>query len=178
MRVRRMRPQDARTFLEVHHASVRGIAARDYPPAVIEDWAPLPVTDAAIERFLANPEKEIRLVAEMGGEIVGIGALVVEECELRACYVLPRAARKGVGSAIVREIERIARGKNVVSLQLVASVTSELFYRALDYEVHERGQHVLHSGQGMACVMMRKVLRSPARGHEEEGFLASPGMTS
>src|SRR6266436_9161361 len=73
------------------------------------DWAPLPVTQTGIERFLANPDSEIRVVAEIDGAIVGIGALVLANCELRACYVAPEAARKGVGSALVAEIERIAR---------------------------------------------------------------------
>jgi hypothetical protein len=33
-----MRDDDARVFLDVHHAAVRHIAARDYPPEVIEAW--------------------------------------------------------------------------------------------------------------------------------------------
>jgi putative acetyltransferase len=139
------------------------MAARDYPPAVIEDWAPFPITDAAIELFLANPEKELRLVAEMDGEIAGVGAVVVEESELRACYVLPSAARKGIGSAIVREIERIARENGAASLHLVASMNSEAFYKTLGYRVQRRGEHVLKSGRRMACVKMRKVLRSRVR---------------
>lgn len=72
-----MRDDDARSFLEVHHAAVRGIAAKDYPQAVIEDWAPLPITEKTVAGFLKNPDNEIRLVAETNGEIVGIGALVV-----------------------------------------------------------------------------------------------------
>jgi putative acetyltransferase len=156
-----MQPEDARLFLEVHHASVRGLAAKDYPPAVIEHWAGLPITDLSLERFLANPDREIRLVAELDGAIVGIGAVIVENNELRACYVLPSAARKGVGSAIVREIERIARENGVGSLNFDASVTSELFYMALGYQALERGEHVLSSGEPMACVRMRKILRLP-----------------
>jgi putative acetyltransferase len=158
IRVRRMRPEDARLFLEIQHASVRGLAAKDYPPAVIKAWAPLPITDAAIEHFLTNSDNEIRLIAERDGEAVGIGALVAEESELRACYVLPTAAWTGVGSAIVSEIENIARRKGLVSLRLVASVNSEPFYMARGYEVQERGEHVLHSGQRMACVKMLKTL--------------------
>ncbi len=107
--VRKMRDGDARSFLEVHHAAVRGIAAKDYSRAVIEDWAPLPIAETAIEGILANPDNEIRLIAEIDGEIVGIGALVLERNELRACYVTPDTSRKGVGSAIVQEIEEIAR---------------------------------------------------------------------
>jgi len=108
IKVRQVRSEDARAFLEVHHAAVRGIAAKDYPPEVIEDWAPIPVTEKSIERFLTNPDDEVRLVAEIDGKIVGVGALILAKCEFRACYVAPEAARSGVGSALVREIERIA----------------------------------------------------------------------
>src|SRR5580692_3883510 len=159
--VRPVQPEDARLVLEVHNASVRGLAAKDYPPVVIEHWARLPITDLSVERFLANPDNEIRLVAELNGVIVGIGALIVENNELRACYVLPSATRKGVGSAIVHEIERIALENGVTSLQMNSSVTAEPFYQALGYEVLEYGEHTLSSGQRMACVKMRKFLRLP-----------------
>ena len=62
--VREMRPEEARRFLEIRHASVRGIAAKDYPTSVVEAWA-RPITDQAIERFLANRDGEIRLIAEI-----------------------------------------------------------------------------------------------------------------
>ena len=55
IKVRKMLTEDARTFLEVHHAAVRGIAAKDYSLEVVEDWAPIPVTERDVERFLANP---------------------------------------------------------------------------------------------------------------------------
>jgi len=97
----------------------------------------------------------------MEGEIVGVGALVLATSELRACYVLPSAVRKGVGSAIVREIERIALENGLASLQMESSVTAEPFYKALGYEVVDYGEHLLSSGDRMACVKMRKLLRSP-----------------
>ena len=48
--VRDMRDTDARPFLEVHHAAVRGIAAQDCPPELIEVWATLPITQERVER--------------------------------------------------------------------------------------------------------------------------------
>ncbi len=107
--VRPMRDEEARSFLEIHRAAVRGLAAEDYPSSVINTWAPLPVTDTAIAFFRVNHDSEIRLIAELDGALVGIGALVLAESELRACYVVPAVARSGVGSALVAEIERIAR---------------------------------------------------------------------
>ena len=60
--VREMRPEDARLFLEIHHAAVRGLAAKDYPAPVVDAWA-APLTDQLIDRFLANRDRELRLVA-------------------------------------------------------------------------------------------------------------------
>jgi putative acetyltransferase len=153
-----MRPAEARRFLEIHHESVRGLAARDYPSRVIEAWAPLPITDAYLDRFLRNHDGEIRLIAEIDGEAVGIGAIVIAGSELRACYVAPSAARRGVGSALVAEIERIARDHGVRYLQVESSITAEPFYAALGYVVQERGEHAIGPGVAMAAVAMRKEL--------------------
>ena len=121
IKIREMLEAEARAFLEVHRAAVHRIAVEDYPAEIIEDWAP-PITGESVESFLSNPDGEIRLVAIVDGQIVGIGALVLANCELRACYVVPEAVRRGVGSAIVREIERIARDNGLDYLQLDSSV--------------------------------------------------------
>jgi putative acetyltransferase len=155
--IRELRPEDARRFLEIQYAAVRGIAARDYTATVVEAWA-RPITDQAIERFLANRDRELRLVAEIDGEPVGIGAIVVSNSELRACYVAPSAARRGVGSALVEKIEQIAREHRLDYLELESSITAEPFYAALGYQVESRGQHFLSSGVPMAAVKMRKRL--------------------
>jgi putative acetyltransferase len=155
--VRGMRPEEARRFLEIHHAAVRGLAANDYPAAVVEAWAPA-ITDARMERFLGNRDGEIRLIAIVDDEPVGIGAVVVRGSELRACYVAPAAARRGVGSAIVAEIERVAREHGLDHLQLQSSLTAEPFYAALGYEALERGELTIAPGVSMAAVRMRKGL--------------------
>jgi putative acetyltransferase len=157
--VREMRREDGRSFIEVRNAAVRGIAVKDYPLEVIENWAGPPVTQAMLERSFLNPDKGIRLVAEMDGVIVGMGELIIATNELRACYVSPSAIRKGVGSAIIREIERIALENGISFLQMDSSVTAQPFYKALGYEVLEYGKHILQSGHPMACVRMRKFLR-------------------
>jgi putative acetyltransferase len=163
--VREMRPEDARPFLEVHNAAVRGIAAKDYSSDVIEAWAPMPLTDNLIEWVRSNPDREYRLVAEIDGRVVGMGALVARNAELRACYVAPEAIRRAVGSALVREIERAARAQGLALLEVGSSVTAEPFYEAHGYEVRERGEHFLGSGHPMACVKMRKDLEPRGGAH-------------
>jgi putative acetyltransferase len=152
-----MQAAEARRFLEIHHESVRGLAANDYPPSVIDTWAS-PITAERLAQFLQNSDDEIRLIAEVDGEAAGIGALVVANSELRACYVLPSAARRGVGAALVNEIERIAREHGIRELQLESSVTAEPFYAALGYRVEKRRQHAIAPGVKMAAITMRKEL--------------------
>jgi putative acetyltransferase len=154
--VREMRSEDARAFLEVHHSAVRQLAADSYPLDVIEAWAPLPISEEHVQFVRSNADREFRLVAESDGEIIGIGCFVAQKNELRACYVAPSAARKGVGSAILREIERAARDSGVMTLWADSSLTAEPFYRANGYEVCGRGEHVLNNGARMACVRVRK----------------------
>jgi putative acetyltransferase len=156
--VRLMRPDEGRTFLDIHSRSIHGLAVPHYSSEVINAWAPA-VTDENVRRFLKNPDGEIRLIAELDGVPVGLGCIVIPNSELRACYVVPEAARTGVGTAIVREIERIAKENGVTRLELRSSINAEPFYTALGYEVVERGEHALRSGLRMAAVKMIKVLR-------------------
>jgi putative acetyltransferase len=157
--VRQMRPDEGGTFLELHSRAIRGLAAAHYPPEVISTWA-TPVTEATIGRFLENPDQEVRLIAELDGVPVGLGSVVIPASELRACYVVPEASRKGVGTALVTEIERIANKNGVTRLELHSSINAEPFYAALGYEVIERGEHVLRSGLRMAAVTMVKSLQA------------------
>lgn len=140
-----MRPDEGGIFLEIHNRSIRGLAAQHYTPDVINTWA-VPVTEENVRNFLKNPEGEIRLIAELDSDRVGLGVLVLHTSELRACYVVPEAAGKGVGSALVRKIERIPKANNLTQIDLDASTNAEPFYTALGYEVIESSEDVLRSG--------------------------------
>jgi putative acetyltransferase len=156
--IREMRDNDARAFLEVHHAAVRRLAARDYPAEIIEAWAPLPITSAAVEAVTANPENEIRFVADSDGRLIGLTCLVIAKNELRACYVAPDVVRTGVGRALLMKIEETARNAGVKCLHTVSSVTAEPFYRSQGYRVTDYGNRLLNGRWSMACVRMSKAI--------------------
>ena len=155
--IRELRRGEERLFLEVHARSVRGLAAEHYPPELIHAWC-VPPTDDFVEHFIENPDHELRLFAESDGQVVGLGALVLEDAELRACYVLPEAARRGVGTALVREMERLAAAHHLDHLELLASINAEPFYAALGYQSHCCVEHTMR-GYPMAAVKMSKRLR-------------------
>jgi GNAT superfamily N-acetyltransferase len=153
--VRRMDEKDARAYLETHRASATGVLSADYPPEVIAAWD-RPITDQSVAAFLDNPDGEICVVAELGGEIVGIGSVVPHLEQLRACYVAPKGLRQGVGTAIVRRLETIAREHGVDRLELHATTTAEPFYQHLGYVSEGRVTHRSSSGVEMDAVLMTK----------------------
>ena len=155
--LRPMVDKDAESFLRTLRDSIRGVASVDYPPEVIDGWAP-ELSEANIWQVKQNPENEVRIVAEIEGEVVGIGSTIPESNELRACYVSPRGLRKGIGSSIVRELENIARKSGVDRFTLHGTITAEPFYLSLGYQVDERITHRTSSGVEMEAVIMSKRL--------------------
>lgn len=155
--VRPLRTDEGRVYLSIVNGAIRGLAVGHYAPDIIEGWV-VRITDDSVRDLMRNPDHEIRLIAELDGTPVGIGALVLEKSELRACYVLPDAARQGCGSALVREIERLARENSLTRLALAASLNAEAFYAALGYVVRERSDVTLANGHRMPAVWMEKTL--------------------
>lgn len=157
LRVRSLRNDEVRLYLEIHERAIRGLAGSHYSREDIEGWV-VPATDENVRRLTLNADHEIRLLAELDGSPVGIGALVLAAAELRAVYVSPEGARQGCGSALVREIERIARINGVGRLTLHASLNAEPFYANLGYSAFERTEVALPNDHPMAVVRMGKDL--------------------
>jgi GNAT superfamily N-acetyltransferase len=150
---RPLRPGEERLYLEIVNGAIRGVEDDYYTPEARAAWL-VPITPDSLSHLVANPDGEVRFVAEFNREPVGIGALIVKRSELGACYVLPSASRRGVGSALVSEIERLAIARGLNHLSVSASLNAEPFYRALGYEVGERHEVVLRNGSRMLSVRM------------------------
>jgi len=153
--LRRATPHDARAILECHHSAVHEIACADYPAPILNEWSPA----VTAERVDSYSPQDTTLVAEIAsGTIVGFGELVASNNELRALYVSAYAGGLGVGSAILKELEHLARAAGCPSLTFNSSITAEPFYLRRGYSIVSRGEHTLSSGGTMACVRLTKQL--------------------
>lgn len=151
--VRRAGPQDAVRIRNVHVASIRGLCALDYAPAVIRAWS----SDKRPENYRRSmAQGESMFLALAGGRTAGFAG--IKDDEVRAVYVHPRFARRGVGAALLAALERRARVRRVRSLHLSSSVTAAPFYRAMGYTTVRKGTFTLRDGARMACVHMAKEL--------------------
>ncbi|MDZ8084378.1 MAG: GNAT family N-acetyltransferase [Nostoc sp. DedQUE12b] len=159
IKVRCCLPSDAESVLKVHRAAIHGTASSCYPKEIIQDWAS-PITPSKIKAFADNTVigEETRILAEINSQIVGFGAIVVSNSELRAVYVSPSFGRSGVGTAILQELERLARERGLSELHLNASLNAEPFYQVNGYINEGFEEHILRSGRKMPSVRMRKKL--------------------
>lgn len=151
--VRPARFRDAAAVRGIHLAAIRQVCARDYTPDQIAAWA----DPSPLARYRAAIVDHPFIVAELDATITGFAELQVTSSEVRAVYVDPRYLRRGVGSALLAELERIARDAGVSELRLDSSLTAAAFYRSAGYEVLERTHHV-SSGVVLECVKMQRRL--------------------
>jgi GNAT superfamily N-acetyltransferase len=143
-------------------------------------------TDAQIEAALGSAwgvdSELIRdgtyFAAESGGEIVACGGWsrrktlfggdqqpgresvildpAVESARVRAFFVRPQWARRGIGRAILERCEAEARAHGFRSAELVATLTGQRLYRVFGYVGEERVAYPLGDGMTIEFVPMRK----------------------
>jgi ribosomal protein S18 acetylase RimI-like enzyme len=73
-------------------------------------------------------------------------------------FVLPDYFRRGIGRAMMRHLERIAREHGLKNLMLDATLNAATFYRSQGFQGDTAGTY--HSPRGIAleCVPMMKSL--------------------
>lgn len=132
-------------FAQILHACVHDDASVGFV---------LPFEIADAEKFWRNgvapalaDGKRIVLVASFGGEIVGTGQLNIDtmpnqthRADVMKVLVHPQHQRKGVGRALMNELERIAvsLGRTLLTLDTVAGDKAEPLYLSLGYEIAGR----------------------------------------
>jgi len=154
-------------------ASVRGLQAADYTAAEIE--GALRAVYGVDTQLIADGTY---FVVEAEGVLVGCGGwskrrtlyggdqFAVREdslldptrdaARIRAFFVDPAWARRGIGSLILEACETAAAAAGFTRLEMGATLTGVPFYRARGYDERERLQVPLPDGASMPVVRMVK----------------------
>jgi GNAT superfamily N-acetyltransferase len=82
----------------------------------------------------------------------------VDPARIRAFFVHPGFARKGVGSQLMRACEAAALAHGFTSLTLVATLTGEKLYVRHGFTAVERTSTPLGDGESLPMIVMRKTL--------------------
>jgi GNAT superfamily N-acetyltransferase len=86
-----------------------------------------------------------------------------DAARIRAFFVHPARARRGLGRAILFACEDAIRAARFHSIELVATLPGVPFYLAFDYEASERSEVPLVNGLSLPVVRMSKNLVSPTQ---------------
>jgi GNAT superfamily N-acetyltransferase len=84
-----------------------------------------------------------------------------EPGRIRAFFVHPQWARRGIGRTIIEVCETAARRAGFQRLELAATLPGEPLYRALGYEASAPFTHALPDGVQLPLMRMHKYLTAP-----------------
>lgn len=174
-RVRRAGTQDVAALTDLIAVSLRGLGPPHYTREQVE---------SAIANGMVGVDTQLVLdgtyyVAEAGDEICGAGGWsrrrtlfgadsakqageddlldpVREAARIRAFFTHPAWARRGIGTAILRQCEADARADGFRRLELMATLPGEPLYLAAGYQPLERVDLELPGGVRCPCVRMEK----------------------
>jgi GNAT superfamily N-acetyltransferase len=173
LRLARLADRDALEALIAR--SARELCRQDYSPEQIE---------AALGNAFGVDSQLIRdetyFVVEVAGAIVGAGGWsyrktlfgadgrvdrapealdpLRDSARIRAFFVAPEQARRGIGRALLERCEHEARERGFRSAQLAATLTGERLYRQLGYAALRRFTHALDGELSLDFIDMLREL--------------------
>jgi N-acetylglutamate synthase-like GNAT family acetyltransferase len=174
--LRKARDNDVTEISSLIELSVQGLSRDDYSPRQIE----LSIkTVFGIDKDLIDDETYF--VVETSGKIVGCGGWskrktlygastyehsrtsgllnpATEPAKIRAFFIHPDWARRGIGSAILDACEAEATASGFKSAEMMATLPGVKLYAVRGYEGDERVAIPVGEGEEITCIRMRKSL--------------------
>jgi putative acetyltransferase len=147
-------PGEAKNLKHIHSNSVRTLAGQHYSKGIIEAWTGA-FAQADIEDALNEPHTQW-ILGLMADEPAGFA--LRHGSEIRAVYVHPDQANKGLGKALLFELEQSARKEGRQTLELEASLNARPFYQKQGYQDVCHSFFTLPKGLLMKSVKMIKEL--------------------
>ena len=182
--IRKAAAADVPRLREVIEASVRGLQAEDYSPAQIEgalksvygvdtqliaDGTYL-VADIELQNRQSQDTPEIvacggwskRKTLYGGDQYTAREDSLLDPArdaaKIRAFFVHPNWARRGIGSLILEACENAARETGFTRLEMGATLSGVVFYKAKGYAALENLEAPLGNGEVLPIVRMAKKL--------------------
>ena len=139
--------EHAESIGRVIRDAINRVNAKDYPPAEINRL----LQNFTTENIAALLEHRQTLIALVGDKIVGTGA--IQGVEIKSVFVSPDWHRKGIASALISQLEKIAANDGIEKLEVSSSLSATQFYLALGYI--ERSRQFFEDEE---TVLMTKVI--------------------
>ena len=131
---------------------VRELCSSHYPASVVVPWSASPPPPGFLRLLAAGAC--LLAVDAVTGELLGYGAVDVDNAEIDALFVAPESSGRGVGLRLLRALEqRVPAG---TELKLSAALNAEGFYRRAGYRSVRREIYPHPSGIELDSVLMNR----------------------
>ncbi|MEN9754080.1 MAG: hypothetical protein RLZ07_462 [Pseudomonadota bacterium] len=154
-------PKDVPFLLRMTRGSITQLAQDEYSPGQIEAWVESFSDEAA---FAARLAAGLTLVATIDGFPAGYAMLKGKD-EIDLLYVAPGLVRRGVASALVEALEKLAAARGATQLSAKASDVARPFFSARGYEPQSRNTVPLGDEWLGHTVMMKSFGAQPSPLH-------------
>ncbi len=146
-------PRDAAVLARLFVESVITLGEDGYSEGQLAAWA---ARGGDVAAFGADLAAMTTIVAEIAGETVGFAALK-EDQHIQMLFVLPEAARQGIGRALVEVMELLAQKRGSAALSVDASEVALPLFDKLGYKAIRRNT-VMIEDEWLANTTMQKAL--------------------
>ncbi|MFZ0814763.1 MAG: GNAT family N-acetyltransferase [Candidatus Sulfotelmatobacter sp.] len=179
--IRKATPTDVPRLREIIEASVRGLQAEDYSPAQIEGAlksvygvdSQLIADGTYLVAEISDTHNQLEIVACGGWSkrktLYGGDQYAAREdslldptrdaAKIRAFFVHPNWARRGIGGLILEACETAAKEAGFTRLEMGATLSGVAFYKAKGYAALQNLEAPLGNGEALPIVRMAKKFR-------------------
>lgn len=130
MIIRKAVIDDVLMMKELHDRAVMELCRKDYSIEQLKGW----INKSPLEKYYWRLETQRVFIAEKDGSMLGFVRWYPKTNELCSICVEPDFARQGIGTLLMEHACEDARGHNVDTLWLDASLTAVPFYQVLGWE--------------------------------------------
>ena len=186
--LRKATSADVPRLREVIEASVRGLQAADYSPAQIEGAlqsvygvdSQLIADGTYLVAELMNQQSQLEIIAcggwskrqtlfggdQFAGREDSLLDPARNAAKIRAFFVHPNWARRGIGSLILEACENAAREAGFTRLEMGATLSGVPFYLSKGYAEIENQEAPLANGEVLPIVRMAKRIQMKSQNAE------------
>jgi ribosomal protein S18 acetylase RimI-like enzyme len=150
--LRRYRPSDLRQLRALIHETINACYSGVYPPRAVQFFK-----EYHSENEITKRERDgTILVAERSGRLGATGSLLGRE--ITGVFVAPSLQGCGLGRAVMRALEALAKAQDYEDVELSVSLPSRGFYEMLGYEILREGTIDVGQGQRLDFWTAKKTL--------------------
>lgn len=154
MNIRLSTNKDSQEVYKLHVESIKFYCSTHYSPQAIGDWIKI----KTIKEYSCDQSDRLIFIVEEKKHILGFGMLNTQKNSIESLYVKPYRSGQGIGTALLKHIEKMACEHKIEELLLHSTLNAVAFYRARGYQDEEETVFKLSTGTELDCITMTKKL--------------------